>query len=541
MKKFLRLVCLSLALLMVCSCAFAEGAVRPVEEDTSNYTEVGTYKPLCVEKETLTIMMPVGASVEDITTNIFTVNLGESTNVEITWIAVPEAAWTEQRNLMMADGNYPDIIIAGGNAAYWSNTDIAKYADEGILLPLDYYIENCMPGYQSFLATRGNLLDQTVAPDGHIYSLAGSNNCFHAYAGSYKAFISKTYLEAAGYTQNPTTTDELYDMLVKMRDSGENVVPLAGTSECIRTWIVNAFIYDGVKNCHCYVEDGVVKCAYTTEAYREALRFIKKLYDEGLIDQTFLTATASDIKALTEREGGNLVGMQIANTNNIYNTAGSDAYYDFMNMCAPITGPDGVCTCYWNYENHEYNVACIFATCEKPELAARWLDNFYANWELCFDSRFGAEGVKWAWCEEGEVALDGSQAKWKKLTGLSIDTLQNSYWGSNGINGAFEHTTQANDAVGMEGFLYAGVKNYEAVKPDYSSYLPTHLWMDADDSAELAQYETDLTSYMNNSFASFIKGDMDLDKDWDSYVNELNKIGLPDYIALMQSAYDQTK
>ena len=36
MKKILSLMSLLLALLMVFSCAFADGAVRPVEEDTSN-------------------------------------------------------------------------------------------------------------------------------------------------------------------------------------------------------------------------------------------------------------------------------------------------------------------------------------------------------------------------------------------------------------------------------------------------------------------------------------------------------------------------
>jgi len=28
-------------------------------------------------------------------------------------------------------------------------------------------------------------------------------------------------------------------------------------------------------------------------------------------------------------------------------------------------------------------------------------------------------------------------------------------------------------------------------------YLPTRLWLDADDSADLAQYETDLNNYVN--------------------------------------------
>ena len=184
MKKFLRLACLLFAMLMMFSTVLAEGATRPVEEDTSNYTEIGTYAPLCNEPEKLTVMLPITASVEDITTNTFSVDLGASTNVEVTWIGIPEAAWTEQRNLMMADGNYPDIIISSGSAGYWSNADIAKYADEGILLPLNYYIENCMPGYQSFLATRGNLLEQTVSPDGNIYAWRSDCSSEATYPGT---------------------------------------------------------------------------------------------------------------------------------------------------------------------------------------------------------------------------------------------------------------------------------------------------------------------------------------------------------------------
>jgi len=34
---------------------------------------------------------------------------------------------------------------------------------------------------------------------------------------------------------------------------------------------------------------------------------------------------------------------------------------------------------------------------------------------------------------------------------------------------------------------------------------------------------------------------MDLDKDWDSYVAELDKIGLNEYMGLLQKALDKTR
>ena len=39
--------------------------------------------------------------------------------------------------------------------------------------------------------------------------------------------------------------------------------------------------------------------------------------------------------------------------------------------------------------------------------------------------------------------------------------------------------------------------------------------------------------------ARFATGDMDLDKDWDSYLKELDNMGLEKYISISQTAYDR--
>ena len=41
--------------------------------------------------------------------------------------------------------------------------------------------------------------------------------------------------------------------------------------------------------------------------------------------------------------------------------------------------------------------------------------------------------------------------------------------------------------------------------------------------------------------AQFVTGALDLDKDWDSYLQELQNDGLEDVLAVMQAAFDRTK
>ena len=44
---------------------------------------------------------------------------------------------------------------------------------------------------------------------------------------------------------------------------------------------------------------------------------------------------------------------------------------------------------------------------------------------------------------------------------------------------------------------------------------------------------------MEECWAGFVTGSMDIDGQWDGYLEELDKIGLQEYLSVVQTAYDR--
>jgi len=47
-----------------------------------------------------------------------------------------------------------------------------------------------------------------------------------------------------------------------------------------------------------------------------------------------------------------------------------------------------------------------------------------------------------------------------------------------------------------------------------------------------------LDNYVKESVARFSTGDLNVDKDWDSYLKKLDELGLQKYLAICQEGYD---
>ena len=58
--------------------------------------------------------------------------------------------------------------------------------------------------------------------------------------------------------------------------------------------------------------------------------------------------------------------------------------------------------------------------------------------------------------------------------------------------------------------------------------------------SEMAQLMTNINTYVEESIAKFIIGDLKIDSDWDKYLTELNKLGLPRYLEIIQTTYDNS-
>ena len=77
----------------------------------------------------------------------------------------------------------------------------------------------------------------------------------------------------------------------------------------------------------------------------------------------------------------------------------------------------------------------------------------------------------------------------------------------------------------------------EPYQADIDMIIPP-LTFDEDVTAEQIDLEGTLATYVNEMIARFIVGDVDIEDGWDDYLAELERIGLPRYIELMQEAYD---
>jgi len=90
----------------------------------------------------------------------------------------------------------------------------------------------------------------------------------------------------------------------------------------------------------------------------------------------------------------------------------------------------------------------------------------------------------------------------------------------------------------QEKILYdSTIKNYIPYEVDKT--LPS-LSLPEEDAIEIAELETNLITYYQEMMAKFIRGEADIDRDWDAYLKELDNIGLKRYLEILQEAYDRT-
>ena len=73
----------------------------------------------------------------------------------------------------------------------------------------------------------------------------------------------------------------------------------------------------------------------------------------------------------------------------------------------------------------------------------------------------------------------------------------------------------------------------------YPEYLPKKIFLeDSDESDRFNTIQVSLQEYVKTSMAQFITGEMDLEKDWDSYVSTIEGYDVATYVQLYQKAFD---
>lgn len=500
-------------------------------------TEAGEF-PIVEEEVELTILTAANPLVEDFATNEFTKEYEELTGVKINWEVLPAEGATEQLNLILTSGEYPDVIMGMSIEP----AQLALYGENGTFLSLNDMIEEYGVETKRMFEMMPIVEQNQTTPNGNIYALPQVNECYHCTMPQ-KMWVYEPWLDELGL-DIPETTEEYRELLLAIKNEDPNnngeadEIPLAAQQggwhsnlAFESSYLIDPFIYSDM-----HVVNGEVVVPWDKPEYKEALAYMHDLYQDGLIYSGSFTMNAEQYKELGENPDNPILGTGMAATPGSFADP-SGRMNDYV-VIPPLEGPDGQRATFY-LPNPVTNASefIITSNAEHPEVAFRFADALYDE-ELTMRSVIGIEGVDWQEAEEGAIGLNGEQAVYESIN--LAETTHNRYWDQTGpsLRTSEFRSGRAVPEGHQEIALWTATEQYEPYISDTIEPMP-QLYFSEDQANDLARIEQSLEDYVEEMTAAFITGSSDIDAGWDNYLATLEQIGIEQYVEMYQNAYDE--
>lgn len=447
----------------------------------------------------------------------------KQTGADIKFIHPTSGMETEQFSVMIASGDYADII----------ESDFLNYQggpqqaiDDGVIIPLNDLIDKYAPNFKAFMEAHPDIAKMAKTDDGTYYAFPAiySDEYLQCYSGP---FVRKDILDKLGL-EKPETIDEWTVMLKKMKESGIET-PLTFLSTDAYTFIQAYGVTNGL-----YVEDGKVKYGSIEPGYKEGISLLADWYSKGYLDKNIASVDNTAIKtsmlnsesaATIMLTGGGLGGLLGA-------MEGKDSKFDLTAVKYPVLNK-GETPFYGHWINPVVMTtgAAITTACKNPELAVKVLDYAYGEaGNLLFN--FGIEG-------ESYEMIDGYPTYTEKVTkdpdGRSMGDMISYYARPNGIGASMR------DKRYMEQFA-ARPQQKESIElwsqTDAKKHLMPTVTLTEQENSEVAVIKSDIDSFVESEELKFITGVKSMDE-FDDYVKTLKSMKIDRYIEIYQDAYNR--
>ena len=497
---------------------------------------------------------PVGSESEPNNRTIFK-RLEEKTNVHVNWKAIQSDQWGDKISLEMANlKTLPEFVFSAG----FNDTDLLKYAKQGVIINLEEYIDKYMPNLCKVFEQAPEYRTMCTDADGHIWALPwieqlGYEKTAIQTIGN-MPFINKWWLDYLKLDV-PHTVDEFEQVLIAFRDNADalkkefgidgEIIPMSciigsGNEDC--RVLTNGFgegYGDPDDGRHIVVDnDGKVICSAMTEGYRKGCEWLHKLYTEGLIDkEAFTQEWATYVAKGKAGRYGVCFSWDVANiaTVSMDDLIAGEGWIplpmlkaDVLNL-TPVTG---------SYTSGFDRGRCVVTVNAKnPALVCAWLDQMYDpmqspqnNWGTYGeDDEFdifemgtndaGEPMLKHTWLGDASPV----EVREAECVGGPLAILD-SYYG--------KYVTCPDDAQ----YRLDWIKN--VYTPDmHAKYVYPNVFMSTEDTKTISNLNADIYKCINSFRADAIMNGFD-DAAWEKLQSDLHAYKIDEYLAIYQKYFD---
>lgn len=496
--------------------------------------------PLFEETRTYTMwtMLPffMASLVSDMSTDINNlVLLQEYCNVKLDIISVGDMVVDEQFNLMVASGEYTDIISDG--VSHYAKGYDAAISDD-IIIDLYDLAEEYAPNYMYYLNTDTTLRNELVT----------DNGCLPTFATIYKEqgcengglLVRGDWLRELGLDA-PQTYDELHDFIQTC------IATYGGQGICIGNAMeankaddpLYSYGYDFYAGSYNII-DGQVVYSYLNDNYYDYIRMISDWYADGTIYSDFFNAGMGATDKWFASGTCCLNNATAANIATIASYADASYSYELAPISAPKQDPADELHFSWTDRFSRVKQAdswAISSTCEDPEGIAMMVNYLFSEaGQLMYN--YGDEGHSFEYDENGTPQY--TDLITNNPDGISYKDA--CYLFASAV--ASGHLPSLMDV--RAGYYYFGDLEWEifdafrSCDADGSYNMPNGVALNAEENEEYAALSSDVSTYASTQLMKYVLGQEELtEESFSAFQEVLISLGAERMEELYQTAYER--
>ena len=498
---------------------------------------------------------PAGSESEPNNRTIFK-RLEEKTNVHVEWKAIQSDQWGDKIQLEMSNiKTLPEFIFNAG----FNDTDLLKYAKQGVIINVEDYIDKYMPNLQKVFEQAPEYRAMCTDADGHIWALPWIEQLGYEKTAIQSIgnmpFINKQWLDFLGL-EVPTTVDDFEKTLIAFRDNAAelkkefnidgDIIPMSciiNDGDQDPAVLINGFgegVGDMDKGRHIAVtDDKKVICSATQEGFKKGLEWLHKLNEEGLIDPEAFTQEWSTYVAKGKSgRYGVCFSWDVANIAQVSmdDLIAGKGWVPLPALTADtrnITPQNGSFT-----SGFDRGRCVVTANAKNPALICAWLDQMYDPFQSP-QNNWGTYGED----DDFDIFVLGKNANGEEMlqhaplgdaspvevreaecVGGPLAILD-SYYGV--------YVTCPDDAQ----YRLNWIK--DIYTPDmHTKYVFPNVFMTTEDTKEISNLQADIHKCIASAKSDWIMNGF-TDADWDQLQKDLEAYGLEKYLSIFQKYVDE--